>query len=87
MGEVSLTNRAGAAGTRELGSSGGQGPLRYQGRCPARVHPGPGRPYINRDYLLLWNYLAIIEEVNYLRAPYSSLEMVRGDYRIIWKII
>ena len=29
----------------------------------------------------------IIQEVDYPRTPYSSLEMVGGDYMIIWRII
>ena len=46
---------------------------------PARVPPpGPGRPYINADYSLLYDYLMIIQGVDYPRTPYSSPEMIRG---------
>ena len=41
----------------------------------------------HKDYSLLWDYFKIIQEVDYPRTPYSSLEMVRRDYRIICMII
>ena len=67
---------------KALGPQLGPGPKNKRGPRGR----GPRGPNLG-DYSVLWDYFMIIQEVDYPRTPYSSLEMVGGDYMIIWRII